>query len=73
MILCLKGTHRIVGLIEGRDFEAQLFVLDNPFYQSLFEMNFYDESENLLGKEYLISLKEENLEVDVYGNFIFIT
>ena len=54
-------------MIEGRDFEAQLFVLNEPAYESLFQMNNYSESENLTERPFIISLKENNLEVDVYG------
>jgi hypothetical protein len=64
----IEGTHKIVGLIEGRDFEAQLFVLNEPVYETLFQMSNYDENENLTEKPFIISLKENNLEVDVYGN-----
>lgn len=63
----LEGSHRIVGLIEGRDFEAQLFVLDHPAYENLFEMKKYDPSSNTVEKQFLIVLKENNLEIDVFG------
>jgi hypothetical protein len=64
----LEGAHKIVGLVEGRDFEAQLFVLRKPCFESLFEMNSYSE-ENIIEKPFVIMLKEPNLEVDAYGNF----
>ena len=67
----IEGTHRIIGLIEGRDFEAQVFVQDNPNYEKLFFMNFYDENENKIEKDFSIILKENNLEVDVYGKVAF--
>jgi hypothetical protein len=62
----IQGAHKIAGLIEGRDFEAQLFVLDNPGYEHLFEMNSYS-AENMVEKQFDILLKETNLEIDVYG------
>lgn len=61
-----KGAHKIVGLVEGRDFEAQLFVLAKPGYESLFEMGSYSD-ENVIEKPFVILLKEPNLEVDAYG------
>ncbi|CAF0722221.1 unnamed protein product, partial [Brachionus calyciflorus] len=64
----LEGTHKIVGLIEGRDFEAQLFVLAKPEYENLFEMDNYGV-ENVIDKPFVITLKETNLEVDVYDPF----
>ena len=62
-----EGAHRILGLIEGRDFEAQVFVLNEPTYQHLFDMSNYSVEENIVEKLFLIRLKESNLEVDVYG------
>lgn len=62
----LEGAHKIVGLVEGRDFEAQLFVLNKPCYETLFEMNNYSD-ENIIEKPFVITLKEPNLEVDAYG------
>lgn len=55
-----------MGLVEGRDFEAQLFVLAKPSYDNLFEMNNYSD-ENSIERPFIILLKEPNLEVDVYG------
>ena len=57
-----------MGLIEGRDFEAQLYVVEEPIFCSLFEMNNYDK-ENYIEKPFVITLKESNLEVDAYGKF----
>lgn len=56
-----------MGLVEGRDFEAQLFVLAKPSYEDLFEMSSYSE-ENTIERPFVILLKEPNLEVDAYGN-----
>lgn len=64
--LWILGTHKIAGLIEGRDFEAHIFVLTKPEYESLFQMDNYT-TENIVEKPYVITLKEPNLEVDVYG------
>ena len=64
-----EGTHKFLGLIEGRDFEAQLFVLALPAYESLFEMDNYNEAENVAEKPFHIKLKEETLEVDAYGKY----
>ena len=55
-----------MGLIQGRDFEAKIFVLAKPEYETLFEMDNYS-TENVVEKPYVIALKEPNLEVDVYG------
>ena len=60
-----------MGLIEGRDFEAQLYVVDEPIFCSLFEMNNYDK-ENYIEKPFVITLKESNLEVDAYGRNLFL-
>ena len=62
----LEGAHKIVGLVEGRDFEAQLFVLSKPSYEDLFEINNYSD-ENSVERPFVILLKEPNLEVDAYG------
>ena len=63
----IEGTHRILGLVEGREIEVQLFVLNNHVYESLFEMDNYNETENIIEKPFIIRLKEQNLEVDAYG------
>ena len=55
-----------MGLVEGRDFEAQLFVLSKPSYEDLFEMSSYVD-ENTIERPFVILLKEPNLEVDAYG------
>lgn len=55
-----------MGLVEGRDFEAQLFVLSKPSYEDLFEINNYS-NENSVERPFVILLKEPNLEVDAYG------
>jgi hypothetical protein len=64
----LEGAHRIIGLIEGRDFEAQIFVLAESAFESLFDMNNYNP-QNLIEKPFVITLKEPNLEVDVTGKY----
>jgi hypothetical protein len=66
----IQGSHKIAGLIEGRDFEAQLFVLDTPGYEHLFDMDSYS-GDNLVEKPFVILLKENNLEIDVYGKLLF--
>lgn len=68
----IEGTHKIVGLVEGREIEVQLFVLENHVYESLFEMDSYNQNENLIEKPFIIRLKEQNLEVDAYGKFFHI-
>ena len=55
-----------MGLIEGRDFEAQLYVVNEPGYLGLFDMDNYSQ-ENFIEKPFVITLKESNLEVDAYG------
>jgi hypothetical protein len=67
----LEGAHKIIGLIEGRDFEAQIFVLNEPAHENLFEMNSYSETENLIERPFIITLKEPNLEVDVTGTYLY--
>ena len=32
----LEGAHKIIGLIEGRDFEAQIFVLNENTMRRIF-------------------------------------
>lgn len=57
--------------MEGRDFEAQLFALDKPSYEGLFE--FRDDLETkTVGSPHSIILNESNLEVDVFGKLNFI-
>ncbi len=45
----------------------QLFVLNNHVYESLFELDNYNENDNIIEKPFIIRLKEQNLEVDAYG------
>ncbi len=66
----LEGSHKILGLIEGRDFETQIFAHDKPCYEQLFEMNLYTKEENQVEKDFQIMLKEDDLEIDVYGRWI---
>ena len=67
----MEGTHKILGLVEGREIEVQLFVLENHVYESLFDMESYSPNENIIEKPFLIRLKEQNLEVDAYGIIFF--
>ena len=62
----IEGTHKIVGLVEGREIEVQLFVLQHHVYETLFEMDNYNEIENTMERPFIIKLKEQNLEVDAY-------
>ena len=66
----IEGTHKIVGLVEGREIEVQLFVLKSHVYESLFEMECCNENENLIERPFIIRLKEQNLEVDAYGKLV---
>lgn len=65
-----QGTYKIVGLIDSREFEAQLFVLDRPSFETLFELQKYpaNTNKNLVGLPYSITLHETNLEVDVFDS-----
>jgi hypothetical protein len=56
--------------MEGRDFEAQLFSLEKPSYEGMFE--FRDEPDTkTVGHQFMITLCEPNLEVDVFGMELF--
>jgi hypothetical protein len=72
IIPSVEGTHKFYGLIDGRDFEAKLFVLQNPAFEELFEMDSYNENNNIIEKAFCIKLKEETLEIDAYGRNFFL-
>lgn len=63
----VEGAHKFYGLIDGRDFEAKLFVLQRPAFVELFEMDNYNEEYNIIEKPFCIKLREETLEIDAYG------
>ena len=61
-----SGTYKIIGLINGREFEGQLFAIDKPSYEDQFE--FKIDADHLVGDPFSITLHDPNLEVDIFGN-----
>jgi hypothetical protein len=64
----LQGTYKIIGVINGREFEGHLFALNKPSYEELFEFK-DDLIAKTVGQPYSIILHEPDLEVDIIGKF----